>query len=60
MFLIDGILTSEVNWLLNLDDLLQCLDALDQIPPIFCEALDLLKLPPLALDPMAEQVKLFG
>ena len=44
----------------NLDDLLQafqCLDSLDQVPPIYCEAFDLLKLPPLALDPIAEQVK---
>ena len=44
----------------NLDDLLQafqCLDTLDQVPPIYCEAFDLLKLPPLALDPIAEQVK---
>ena len=44
----------------NLNDLLQafqCLDTTDQVPPIYCEAVDLLMLPPLALDPIAEQVK---
>ena len=44
----------------NLNDLLQAfqsLDTSDNIPPIYCEAFDLLKLPPLALDPIAEQVK---
>ena len=45
----------------NLDDLLQAfhrLDSTDEIPLFYCEALHLLKLPPLSLDPIAEQVKL--
>ena len=44
----------------NLDDILQAFEALDSIsliPVIYCEALELLKLPPLALDPVAEQVQ---
>lgn len=44
----------------NFDDLLQAfqyLDTLDQFPSIYCETFDPLKLPPLALDPIAEQVK---
>ena len=43
----------------NLDDLIQffdVLDSVDKIPPIHCEASDLLRLPPLSLDPVAEQV----
>ena len=45
----------------NLDDLLQAfhrLDSTDELPMFYCEALHLLKLPPLSLDPIAEQVKL--
>ena len=44
----------------NLDDLVQMFDALDstaRIPPIYCEAFDLLRLPPLSLDPVGEQVQ---
>ena len=44
----------------NLDDLIQMFDALDstvRIPPIYCEASDLLRLPPLSLDPVGEQVQ---
>ena len=45
----------------NLDYLLQAfhrLDSTDEVPKFYCEALHLLKLPPLSLDPIAEQVKL--
>ena len=45
----------------NIDDIIQAFDALDSsgsVPLIFCEANDLLHLPPLSLDPTAEQVKL--
>ena len=44
----------------NLEDILQAfqsLDSLNQVPSIYCEAVDLLQLPPLSLDPVAEQVK---
>ena len=44
----------------NLDDIMQAFDALDSsdlIPAIHCEASELLKLPPLSLDPVAEQVQ---
>ena len=44
----------------DFDDILswfECLDSLEKIPPIFCEALDLIKLPPLSLDPISEQVR---
>ena len=44
----------------NLDDIMQAFDALDSsdlIPAIYCEAFELLKLPPLSLDPVAEQVQ---
>ena len=34
------------------------LDAKDLIPPMFCDASDLFRLPPLSLDPVAEQVSL--
>ena len=33
------------------------LDSNDSIPPIYCEASDLYKLPPISLDPLAEQVE---
>ena len=33
------------------------LDSVDQVPPIHCEASDLLHLPPFSLDPVAEQVE---
>ena len=42
----------------NLEDILQmfeALDSLEKIPHIHCEAFDLLRLPPLSLDPVAEQ-----
>ena len=45
----------------NLDDLLQAFhrsDSTDEVPMFYCEALHLFKLPPLSLDPIAEQVKL--
>ena len=44
----------------DFDDIIswfECLDSLEKIPPIFCEALDLIKLPPLSLDPISEQVR---
>ena len=44
----------------NLEDILQmfeALDSLEKIPHIHCEAFDLLRLPPLSLDPVAEQVQ---
>ena len=44
----------------NLEDILQMFEALDsieKIPHIHCEAFDLLRLPPLSLDPVAEQVQ---
>ena len=43
----------------NLDDILKAFEDLDAdnlIPLIFCEASDLLRLPPLSLDPIGEQV----
>ena len=43
----------------NLDDIIQffnILDSVGRIPPLYCEASDLLRLPPLSLDPVAEQV----
>ena len=50
---------SVVNVLPNLDDILKAFEVLDAdnlIPQIFCEASDLLRLPPLSLDPIGEQV----
>ena len=47
--------------LANLDDILtvfKVLDSKDMIPPIYCEASELYKLPPISLDPVAEQVQL--
>ena len=41
----------------NLEDILQMFEALEKIPHIHCEAFDLLRLPPLSLDPVAEQVQ---
>ena len=44
----------------NLDDLVQMFDALDstaRIPPIYCEASDLLPLPPLSLYPVGVLLK---
>ena len=44
----------------DVEDLLLAFDALDSvdsIPPIFCEASELFKLPPISLDPVAEQVE---
>ena len=43
----------------DLEDILKAFEALDRadsIPPIFCEASDLLRLPSLTLDPIGEQV----
>ena len=45
----------------NLNDIIMAFNALDTndlIPQIFCEASDLVKLPPISLDPVAEQVEL--
>ena len=45
----------------NIDDIIatfKALDSKDLIPPMFCEASDLFRLPPLSLDPVAEQVNL--
>ena len=45
----------------NLEDIIMAFNALDTndlIPQIFCEASDLVKLPPICLDPVAEQVEL--
>ena len=44
----------------DLEDILAAVDALDvtdKIPPIYCEATELLKLPPLSLDPVSAQVQ---
>ena len=44
----------------DIEDLIMAFDALDSshsIPPIYCEASDLYKLPPISLDPLAEQVE---
>ena len=44
----------------DIEDLVRVFDALDaydSIPPIYCEASDLLLLPSLSLDPTAEQVQ---
>lgn len=44
----------------NLEDIIEAFDALDSsesIPSIYCEANDLLYLPPICLDPVAEQVQ---
>ena len=44
----------------NLEDILQmfeALDSLEKIPHIHCEAFDLLRLPPISLNPVAEQVQ---
>jgi hypothetical protein len=43
----------------NLDDIVQAfevLDSSDTIPTIYCEASQLHRIPPLSLDPVAEQV----
>ena len=43
----------------NLDDIVQALEVLDSsdtIPTIYCEASQLHRIPPLSLDPVAEQV----
>ena len=45
----------------NIEDLVAAFDALDSkdmLPEMFCEASDLFRLPPLSLDPVAEQVNL--
>ena len=45
----------------NLEDIIMAFNALDTndlIPQIFCEASDLVKLPPISFDPVAEQVEL--
>ena len=44
----------------NLDDIIQAflvLDSSDLIPPIYCEATDLLKIPSLSLDPISEKIQ---
>ena len=44
----------------NLDDIMQAFDAFDSsdlIPAIHCEVSQLLKLPPLSLDPVSEQAQ---
>ena len=44
----------------DLDDILQAfltLDSAYHIPEIYCEATDLLRVPPLSLDPVSEQVQ---
>ena len=44
----------------NLEDIIHFFDVLDsvgKVPPIFCEASDLVRLPPLSLDPLAEEVR---
>ena len=44
----------------NLEDIIhffEVLDSVGKIPPLFCEASDLLRLPPLSLDPLAEEVR---
>ena len=44
----------------DVEDIIMAFDALDSndsIPPIYCEASDLYKLPPISLDPLAEQVE---
>ena len=41
----------------NLDDIFDMLDSVARIPAIYCEASDLLRLPPLSLDPVGEQVQ---
>ena len=33
------------------------LDANDKLPPVYCEPNDLLKLPPLVLDPVSNQIR---
>ena len=43
----------------ELDDIVEAfnaLDALDKLPTMYCEANDLLKLPPITLDPVSEQL----
>ena len=45
----------------NIEDLVAAFDALDSkdmLPEMFCEASDFFRLPPLSLDPVAEQVNL--
>ena len=57
-FIVVVIQTSQL--VANLENILQAfqsLDSLNQVPSIYCEAVDLLQLPPLSLDPVAEQVK---
>ena len=44
----------------NIDDILRAFESLDSgnlIPPIYSEAVELLRVPPLSLDPVAEQVQ---
>ena len=44
----------------NMDDIIQAflvLDSSDLIPPIYCEATDLLKIPSLSLDPISEKIQ---
>ena len=44
----------------NIDDILRAFESLDSgnlIPPIYCEAVELLRVPPLSLDPVAEQIQ---
>ena len=43
----------------ELDDIVEAfnaLDALDKLPTMYCEANDVLKLPPITLDPVSEQL----
>lgn len=40
----------------DLEDILGAFDKLDKIPQIFCEVTDLVKLPPIAADPISELV----
>ena len=45
----------------NIEDIITTFDVLDKkdlIPPVFCEASDLYRLPPITLDSVAEQVQL--
>ena len=41
----------------NIEHIFDALDSSDSIPPIFCEANDLLSMPTLCLDPTAEQIQ---
>ena len=59
-FTIEGTQIGVVKLMLyNLEDILQALEVLDSInkvPNIYCEATDLLNMPPSSLDPVSEQV----